>query len=347
MIESTNNFFSKKTPSIFIINSPLHVLCVMEAINEFSLEDYSIIFLTKKNEIRNSQTISMLNYFNLKYKRFDLCFAFNFLSFIRLFLGNSKKYSRVFVPCGLGAMVYIVCLNYLKKAGHLVYIDDGIATIAILKDEKRSFVNKRAYIMYKLVKYIFKTKKIEIDKYFYTLYSDISTLKIVYPNSFTNLSKCLGEKQIHSNDIYFIGTVVDRVCKLNSIPLDLFKEILGNLMDDAIKQNPDKKVFYIPHGRDRSSFIVDFCRLHNVEYHPLDEAIELYFVKNHIRPLSVYGYVSTALLNIKKIMPDVNVINWYLASKKSVLYENRHNVSVYYATHGIEYRFFDVDKLKS
>lgn len=344
-MQNNNTAFAKKTPSLFVINSPLHVLCIVEAIKEFCIEDYYVVFFTKKTEIRNAQTISMLEHFNIRYIRKDLSLGLKLHSFFRLLFGSSKAYPRVFIPCGLGGIVSVVGVGYLQKKGQMVYIDDGIASIPILKGDKNSLVNKFCYLHSSFLKLICKYKRIELEKYYYTIYSDITTSKITYTNTFANLKKKLSVGN-HQDGIYFIGTVINRVCELNGIPLNLFKKILGNLMDDAIKYNPGKKVYYIPHGRDTSSFIVDFCKLHNVEYCHLDEAVELFFVRNNIHPLAVYGYVSTALLNIKMLMPETKTVNWYLASRKSILYENRHNISIYYASRGIEYWFFDVDTFR-
>ena len=58
--------FAKQIPSVFVISSPLQLLCDIEAIRVFEISDYKIVVNVRKN-VRFEQVRTILHYYGLKY----------------------------------------------------------------------------------------------------------------------------------------------------------------------------------------------------------------------------------------------------------------------------------------
>lgn len=349
MIDYNRKVFRKGEPSVFVISSPLQLLCAREAIYEFAIEDYEILFLYYPSEIRNEQVVSMMNYLELNYTKY---IAFGGAdNYLKIILGTDhRRYKRVFIGDYFNRCSHYIALEYLSRGGAIVYLDDGVGNIPILKNIKlENLYNDNFSVKTKIVMKFLDVwsvfENLSVRKYFFTMYSDIESKKICYPNTFKLLKGKLESSSNDNEDIYLIGTNPLRYCSCYGLTYDEYLRIYKNIIQSLKEKYPNSVFYYIPHGRDETTEMVDICEEYSVEYKRLEEAIELYLVKNNIVPKVVVGTVSSALLTIKEIMPKVDVKNYYIARKNALWYEKNHETSLYYQRHGIEYIFVDVDKL--
>jgi len=343
MINKSHSAFTPQTPSLFVIASPLQLLCALEAIYEFKIEEYKIVFPYIEGKIRYQQVEKMLVSYNLVYDKKIVTVSNSFVSkqFIRSLLSlKNNKYKRIFIGDNTNLLFSSIALKFLKAGGHVVYLDDGTKTLSYLKGESspsvmrriRNFINQFAY----------STRFAEVNKYFFTLYNDIDTKKIVYPNVFANLGKTLSVKK-NKSKVYFIGAVPDVYSDENLCGNeDIFREQFYNILS-SISKEYQEPIVYIPHGRDTSDYITRFCCEMGLEYTRLEEAVETYLVKSDFYPSEVYGFMSSALFNIRKMFNDAKIINYCMVSKKSVRYKTAVATSDYYSKHGIENRFIILD----
>ena len=100
MINKSHSAFTPQTPSLFVIASPLQLLCALEAIYEFKIEEYKIVFPYIEGKIRYQQVEKMFVSYNLVYDKKIVTVSNSFVSkqFIRSLLSlKNYTYKRIFI----------------------------------------------------------------------------------------------------------------------------------------------------------------------------------------------------------------------------------------------------------
>lgn len=342
--------FSKHTPSLFIIVSPFQLLCAIEAIKEFCISEYDFILALDRGNPRNQQMLSMMNELHLDY---DLIYvdAISYSEFKNnsgLFSKRPKKqYRRIFIGEYYSYKIKIYATLFAKKDSVVVYTDDGNASLSLFNGISRdlnppkTFVDKysarklelKQFLRYKWVCF---QKGIINRNYFFTVYHDIPSWRFtMYPN---HLSHLMPQESCNTLDktIIFIGTVVDHYCRQMSIDVSWFESRLRNVLKNIRQNYPDYNILYIPHGRDTNTVIPVICNDYGVKYQRINVAIEYYLLQQRLKPQVVIGVNSTALYNIKKMLPIVRIINIYIENKYAVFRDFFKEVALYYSKHSIE-----------
>lgn len=323
--------FQKGLSSVFVIGTPFQLMCAVEAIHTFEVSDYKIIVAYYPSEIRNKQTFSMLNFYNLPYELINL--EENRAS--RLFFNKEcyfensiPKFDRAFVG-DFDKMPYkLVALQFLKRGGDMVYLDDGIATISALKDIPLQS-NLSVRIQKNIFSLITRFRGISTKEYFFTVYSDIGCSKQIFPNKFEHLIS-LGHFPKVTEDVYFVGTNSELFARYSGLTALQYDLLIEKVLGEIKKKYPGFVVYYIPHGRDKNQKTEEVCSHLGIVYKRLDEAVELYLIKNNIYPQAVAGFTSSALFNIKKMMPKVHALNYFVDNKKAMYYVKNKETSEYY-----------------
>ena len=98
---------------------------------------------------------------------------------------------------------------------------------------------------------------------------------------------------------------------------------------------PQKKIIYVPHGRDPlNNDLIQLCSDSGVEFLKLDECIEIYLTTLERTPVAILGFGSTALFSLRKIYSKIPIINVFLNDSKMLLddyrvvYETYLNVNI-------------------
>lgn len=100
--------------------------------------------------------------------------------------------------------------------------------------------------------------------------------------------------------IYFIGQPLE---KIKAVSPEFYLDHLKKF----ISENPDKKVFYIPHPRelkDKLNQIAKFCNILNP-----NKVFEEYFLKLKKKPSTIVSFYSSVLVNILAIDKNVKIIS--------------------------------------
>lgn len=331
----TDKAFAKGITSLFIVDTPLQVMCAAEAIRIFGIQQYSIIFPCDPNENRKDQTVNMLSLYKLDYEEIDF-HAYNAKHIlIDIVRGKYKeKYERAFIGNAYDVFHHCLALAYLKKKGNIVYLDDGAATMRFFDNNYHIIKKTNTLILEKLLGVIAFFKNIKMFEYFFTLYYDYTTHKNVYPN---NLTICSSIKKELSNEVFFIGTNSSVYVNSADLTMAQFVDSLKFCFDDLRKRHNECKLIYIPHGRDNNGEIKALCEKSNVEYRRLSQNIEIYITQLPSCPKAVAGFVSSALFNIRKISPDTDVVNYYPHNSSGVNVPSTLNICKYYENNGIEF----------
>lgn len=353
--KSTNTEFQKKTPSVFVVCSPLQLLCAIEAEKEFEILNAIYVIILRHGWIRNEQLLSMAEFAHLNYISIfdDENVSWDTMMSKTEYYSNIDsciKYNRIFIGDYFDTVLYRAAYKYAKEGTHIVYLDDGNASISLLSGKsdvpKPQVLRKRLFWfcrtknekILRRKEYVdfFKEKGIVCTNCFFTLFSDIRTSKFVlYPNNFTNLRNTYSS-ETGNEVILIVGPIFANIQDLYHIPEAEMEAIYWKKMSEVRTIYPDTDILFIPHGRDENRNLPTFCNLLGIKYTKILEAIEWFVVKSNIKPIAIYGQGSTALFTLKKMYPYANVVNWLLDKKNdNPIHYRDIRKSNYYKKHGI------------
>lgn len=330
----TENNLIKK-PTIFYVSSPFQILCALEAIYYYQIDQYKFILGTT-NDIRDTQMFKLLEQQKIPYELFPLNKLTNIDRLLLIIKSYCKKNHRTYKQAFLGDYFtldfYIHSFQFLKRGSNIIYLDDGTSTIAIFNRQINAnliFKIKKAIISLNLF-----LKGIKGFRYYFTLFSDIKTKQFICLENKFSLMKEIKSQNIPT-DVYIVGTNINRFCDVFNIQISDFISQLELLFKNLIDKYIAKKIIYIPHGRDTNTNIVNLCKAYKIEYRKLDVAIEYYMFKERIFPEAVYGFTSTALFNLKKMYPKTSVYNIRIKGNNSHYNQLYNTISEYYKKHEI------------
>lgn len=327
-----NMAFAEGVPSLFIIQTPFQAMCAISAIRQLKIYDYDFsLHLHKKTENRNKQTIELVERYGVKYKIVNTR-PIKVLERLSLLIDQKGNYNRVFLGTHLYQDGYYYALKELKRDGNLVLLDDGVATVSLLKKGYKITGISFIYMLWnKIVSHVRGVKNNNL----FTVYKGITNPE--WNISFNDISMLRENRTItEEGEVFFIGTNNSLFVDKYGVKEGEFKKLLDVVFTKIISDNPNYSIIYIPHGRDESVFAKDMCERMSIQYKPLTINIENYLLSLKNVPHAIYGFTSSALYNIKMLYPDTRVTN-FLAN---ILYEKEQSfldISLYYEQQGIPY----------
>lgn len=343
---------TKGTPSCFIVTSTFQLLCAIEAIHEFKIYEYKFIFALKKEwGERNYQMAEMARKWNYQY---DLVWIDN--SNLSMESADSwyregesnKKYGYVFIGDYYAIELKVLALKYANRIAKILYLDDGISTLRILKQlEKVESINWVAAIRFhkQQKKQNAAIQKELLDKYgiidshaFFTIFADIPAPKGIttYMNTLQYVkAKTLNNFFERESCVYVIGTVINQFAELGGLSTAEFEGVISENLSLIKMRYPSSKIVYIPHGRDTNQLVKSLCEQFKIQYLPINETCETFILRKG-EPIAVYGYCSTALITLKRLFPTIEIFNYYINRKyRNQRYSHMRNVCDYYRHNGI------------
>lgn len=330
-----NKAFTQGTPSLFCISSPLQLLCAMNAITEYEIKEYDIIYICSSSDKRKEQVLFMLAFYNLKFVLFEYT-SLNILNLIKggdvAKLNLCTKYKRIFIGDPYSENIKAIAYAFAEFGAKVISLDDGNSTIDALLNRKLYKLSKKM-LLHKVLNLKYLLKGIVLDKYYYTVYADsVDTKKKVYKN---NLSYVMSNYSVTAPDssVFFIGTIGDVFSAAINIPLSLYYEKLSNALKRLCDENPASDFYYIAHGRDNDMLTRRIVEEAGFVYMKLDEAVECYLLKHEIYPKLVVGFTSSALFNLKLLYKNTEIFNYIIDEMSSEEYEN---VSKIYLKNGVK-----------
>ncbi len=330
-----NIAFSEGTPSLFIVTSPLQAICAIEAIYHFKIKDYQMI-LQLAEDIRNNQLFSLLKEYNINFSIVNIGF---WKSSLLSLLPRRNGYERVFIGNYRAIAHYMYAFLFCKDGASIVLLDDGDDNIFLLKgynDSNYAHWKERCKLLY-YRKIVPSLRRIKVGKYLFTIYADITNPKFnCVINKFSFFSKNKSHDFVNKG-VFFIGTNYDIFCRSDNYPEEMVKNGLEKCFKQLKQDYVGEKVFYIPHGRDKTLFPRELCDLYEIEYVRPDKTVELMFLDLGIIPKVVCGFTSTALYNIKLLFPSTQIYNYTFDVKhNSIMVEQTKVISEYYREHNIQ-----------
>ncbi len=326
-----NNAFDSMTPSVFVVGSPFQALCLVGAIRNLKLTEYKVVVIYYD---RYYQVKNVLGRFGVNYElRYVGKYRWRMRWYrITSLIHRNNKYKRLFLGDFRSETLLYFGLQYISDGADIVYLDDGNATLPLF-DGKRT-TPPLGCLDTKYASVMTKYRKISFMKYFYSIYTGLPNEKfIIRHNSLDILNGNTSE--IDNRRVYIIGTNTGLYCKSMNFPELTIVKVLETIIHSIRNKYLQTEIIYIPHGKDTSLEVKNLCDRYCVEYKKLDVPVELYFV-DEIKPIAIYGFMSSALFNLKQMFPASEVYNLYLPpSGEGDTIARKKSISEYYKKCGI------------
>lgn len=285
--------------NIFLVSSPLQLLCAIEAVYHFRLSDNHLIIVNRGTNENYSQLKAVYQLFN---EVFDDIIALEgedrtLTGWIKKFnhidsVFKNTKLNNAFIGDYHDGLSRHVVNSF--KLNDVLLLDDGWATLLI---DKKLNNNIKLTSYRDVIKYIASNFKYSYGvkkniKYF--TFFDEKILPNSFHHNFENLTKKIELKYLDST-LYFLGSpVVEDGVFAKQRYIDIVKKYL--------KRSDEKNIYYLPHRREKKEKIELLIEDSETELLKTDIPIELYLLKNNIEPSKIASLYSTALYTLSKIL---------------------------------------------
>lgn len=310
--------------AVFIVDSPFQGLCALSAIAHYNID--KPIFVLYNQSISKTKTYSLIeNSGEVIFVDFHNDGTLKLIKAIREVLNRS--FSTIFVGDYFSYCQYVMAIALSRINTRIIYLDDGNSTLEIGPPINRIRGNNRnEKLLFKF--FLTLSKFFFIKEILFTIFKlgGSCPLRMEF-NRF--LLPCFSYQDIPKG-VFVIGT--------NSSQIELLKYSYDDylfFLDKYIKINyKDEDVFYCPHRRDLNN---KASVVSTLGWHLFDTkiSVEVDFAQKGVYPRAIIGFGSTALLTLKSIYKEIDVINVtmnYASSADNASYET---IGRYYERQGI------------
>lgn len=319
--------FAKHLPSAFIVGSPFQLLCAIEAIHEFEIEDTKFVFSIVRNSSRNVQIFTIAKQYGIEeyYIYYEQEYEDEYINTKeKNILKHREKgcYERIFIGDPYNKYYYLLALSYAAKDAIYVGLDDGNSSILFLQhiDKIRKPQNWRKRLNWYRSNYLkqreqvltqLKDESVYDSGCMFTVYNEVKSQYSIYPNTLSHVA--VRNSELNKEDvIIIIGTVLDVYAWDIGITETLMESVTWYCISRVREKYPSYKIIFIPHGRDINEHIAQFCQMLGIIYQRIDEVVEIYLLNSIMNPVAIYGFDSSALVHLKKLYPLSEVHTWRL-----------------------------------
>lgn len=326
------NTFREGIQSLFVIQTPFQALCAINAIVQFHIEEYKLVlFLSGSEKKRDDQTLEILRKYKIKFQAISN-FKVKWSYRICMFFKKQGLYQRAFLGDFRFQDGLCYCLTKISHNGSIILMDDGNATITLLKNGYKP--SGRAILSFSYYRFFAKLRNVSLNN-LYTVYNGIEShdfnIKVNDLSYFSSINESGSLK-----GIIFVGTNNGEYLKILKMKDDEFKKMLEDIFESVRTKYPGEQLIYIPHGRDKTNYAKECCEQSGVKYIMPNHCVEVFLLDQPYPPLAVYGFfASSALFNIKKIFPNTLVRNISLSDMNLICNDNV-SICNYYEQQGIE-----------
>jgi hypothetical protein len=320
-----------ESPVLISVSSPFQCLCAIEAINKFSIREYSFWVICNQGK-RLDQIKMILERFNIKGRSFIP--SPNYIHFLWSYIIKPIEIDKEKFEIGIcgdfkNINMQMFLAKYLSKRAKIMYVDDGFTSIYPLNDiVYKDWKIKVRHSLY----FVLKNVKGIDDCYFYSIFSYTTKQYTVIRNDLNLLRPSHALKQ---SGIYIIGTVTQFV---NSIlPVKDFSDYFLATINWLSKEYPSENIYYSPHGRSVDGEKIKLiCQEYNIRTITSKYSVELDYSMKNYNPRVIIGFGSTALITLNKVYPQANVINVFLPSKIELFEKKNKFINEYLKKEGVQ-----------
>ncbi len=326
------NPFESQTPSVFLVGSPFQALCAVAAIRNLKIKDFKIIAIfmggARDVQLRHFLDNSSFNYDSYQFSKKKLL-----VDIVAALIGKSGRYKRMFIGYFPANFVACIGMRYVQNGSTVVYLDDGNIVVSLLNN---SFHLWDSIVSRHLFGFLAKLRGLQLMKNFYTIYSDVPNCRYCIGKNDLSVFTSDEDNNKVKHSVIFIGTNIKSYCYQLHIQEDLFIKQIKKTFDYILEKYPNEGIMYVPHGSDSSEYAIELCKKYNAIFQPVDTMIEDYILKLDWTPVAVFGFGSTALLNIKRMIPGIRIENLLVHSETETPYSKKYkDIADYYKKNDI------------
>lgn len=265
--------------NLYIVESPLQLLCAYEAIKVEGQSEYCLLIRQTGRGNNDKHLITCVEKLRLNYQVitvrtdkviFDLVKNVFFLIEIL-----SKSYNKTYL--GSYYSSFLKLIRKFSRQKEVFYLDDGAATLRAQNEieENKCVINWFTF---------FNINPIDNQK--------------IYKHNFNSLKYMLKNREVKLS--YFIGQPYEKMINFSE---EIYLSCLKEISKDYSKENP---LIYIPHRIEDISILNE---VENIYILYIDTPVEMFFVLDSIYiPERIYSCYSTALFSLKGIFPNTQVV---------------------------------------
>lgn len=315
-----------KENTAILVSSPFQALNALEAIKDINID--SPDFFVFGNDNNAEMTKKFVSERGYSYKSVRLAdSAFNAIRNCREY----NSYKRIIVGDFFSIPFFLTSLALITRHGQIIYVDDGNSTLGLLPPFSRkrlAFRNTLKNLFYKLLLFYKESK--QVSRFFFTFF-DVEGKGFPFPVIKNNFAILRGNVNVFNKDIYIIGTNTSQLQIARSeyrSQLDLISKYVKTIY-------PGENIFYCPHRRDLNQYDFD-CESIGISMYNTKVSVEVDFATNEISPIAVIGFGSTALMTLKYMFPESNIIDLVFHHADETLVEEYRAIELEYRSKGIK-----------
>tara|TARA_Y100000588_G_scaffold136300_1_gene150019 strand:- start:670 stop:1680 length:1011 start_codon:yes stop_codon:yes gene_type:complete len=313
--------------NLFLVTSPLQLLCAIEAKHEYQTTDNILILREEKANNSITQTNLLLDksewdhivYLGRKSKIWEVKKLHHKLKSIN----PTLKFSSVFYA-DYSAWRTNVLMNNIYTENEVMF-DDGVGTIREFNDkiQPRLIVSRKKASRDILLKLIGLNPPREI--YPRTTFSFFTFFKLppcefpVRENNLTVMKRRLSTDTCFKPDAP-IGFIGQGMVAEKGINLDYYASMLEQLITENKRQ-----MVYFPHRTEAEFVKQRLSVIKGLTYHESDLPLELEISTKELKLSRVYGIASTASISLQKLYPFIPIIDLNVDTKHYMIEEFGNN----------------------
>ncbi|MDF2418368.1 hypothetical protein GWP85_12760 [Acinetobacter beijerinckii] len=274
--------------NLYIVESPLQLLCAYEAISFNKNENYQLLIRQTGRGLNDKHLISCANRLELDYKIFVLHTTNIYMGLLRNFFLWCSLYFKTYEKVYFGS-IYSSALSFINnfiKKKEVIYLDDGAATL------------RAQFEMY--------SREKKICNWFTFFNIDPLRGQNIIKHNFEKIKE--KNKNYINEKIYFIGQPVLAMKGFSK------EDYIRCVREVASKCKDSGFLYYIPH---RVEDLDQINNIPNIRVINLNVPVEIYFMENQGSiPQEIYSCYSTALITLPLLFYGI----------KSIAIKNKKNV---------------------
>ncbi|AXH10240.1 hypothetical protein CP960_02840 [Malaciobacter halophilus] len=302
MFKDLDTLDKSRIYNIFIVRTPFQLINAYET-KYFFKKNNAILIIIDNGTENNKHQLTNLIYDDVweKVIRFGDENKSNFLNYIKLIKKLNKiNIDSLFIGSGFNKMQQVLVANINSK--YTCFFDSGTNTMTTYNAFVENNINFSALKKMRFKIFGLKTK---IDKKidFFTMFDlkELANHKI-YKNNYEFMkNKFLdNSSNVETKEIYIIG---QRFVNANILSADNYSDFLNKVC----LYYKDYKINYLMHRTETDDFLIkyDFDKKMNIIKSEIPG--ELFFLSLKNRPKYIIGTVSTLLVSLKYIFPNIAV----------------------------------------
>lgn len=327
---------NEQIKSIFIVTSPMEMICAIEAREYFNITNTKLLLaiFDIDRKVINFLLKESGNWDDIKYINQKSNYG---LSWILLIKGLKKeKFDYLFSTVKNISSHFLFNLDFKSH----YFIDDGTYTLNLVDYYKKNksiserialFYNKSS-LKYTLIENIHclfnhKFSGEYIKPSFFTYFEFTNSKELLIVNNdfkwFQSVNRINSKNELINDTIFIIGTclVTDKIISLN-----YYISVIKSIVD----KYRDKKIVYIFHRRETEVQLNKMKSQIDLSFQENEFIIEIDFFINNKVPTHIVGTLSSALFSLKKLYSDNLVVDSFVLDPGEIVEHRRDDyISMY------------------